>query len=173
MKNMANKFPASNFHAALMALRARLERSFSPDTALHGQQSDILSAGQCAAAAAIIWEMLGGSLVSANVHGVSHWFNRIQIDDQLLDLDLTGDQFGYPAIQIKPAEELYLYTRERSPDELNDETLYRAILLARRAGLLEVAGALEKRRQEYDSGQCNCLRTPCGVSHFLNGKKMT
>ena len=78
---------------------------------------------------------------------MSHWFNRIRVDDQLLDLDITGDQFSYPAIQIKPAEELYPCTRERSPDELNDETLYRAALLARRAGLSEVAEALEKRRQ--------------------------
>jgi hypothetical protein len=94
---------------------------------------------------------LGGSLVSANVHGISHWFNRVRIDDQLLDLDLTGDQFGYPAVQIKPAEELYPHTRERSPSELNDETLRRAILLARRASLLEVAKALENRRQLLQS----------------------
>jgi hypothetical protein len=89
----------------------------------------------------------GYSAVSANVNGISHWFNRIQADDQLLDIDLTGDQFGYPAVQIKPAEELYPQTRERSPDELNDETLHRAAVLARRAGLLEVAEALEKQRQ--------------------------
>jgi len=78
---------------------------------------------------------------------MSHWFNRIRVDDQLLDLDITGDQFGYLAIQTKPAEELYPYTRERSPNELNDETLCRAALLARRAGLSEIAEALEKRRQ--------------------------
>jgi hypothetical protein len=115
--------------AELLELRARLDESFSPDTALNGLQSDVPSAGHCAAAAAIIWETLGGSLVSTNIRGMSHWFNRIQADDQLLDLDITGDQFGYPAVQIKPAEELYPYMRERSPDELNDETLYRAALL--------------------------------------------
>jgi hypothetical protein len=131
----------------LLKLRARLEQSFSRDTALDSQQSDVPSAGHCAAAAAIVWEMLGGSLVSANIKGFSHWFNRVQIDNHALDLDLTGDQFGYPAIQIKPAEELYPCTRERSPEELNDETLYRAALLARRAGLFEAAEALEKRRR--------------------------
>ena len=133
--------------AELLKLRTRLEKSFSPDTALNGLQSAVPSAGHCAAAAAIVWERLGGSLVSTSIKGMSHWFNRIQVDDQLLDLDITGDQFGYPAVQIKPAEELYPYTRERSPDELNDETLYRAALLARRAGLLDVAKDLEERRK--------------------------
>jgi hypothetical protein len=134
-----------------LELRARLDKSFSPDTALNGLQSDVPSAGHCAAAAAIVWKALGGSLVGTSIDGSSHWFNRIQVDDQLLDLDLTGDQFGYPAIQIKPAEELYPYTRERSPDELNDETLHRTALLARRAGLSGVAEALEKQRQLLQS----------------------
>src|SRR5262245_53497385 len=135
----------------LVELRARLEKSFSPETALNGLQSEVPSAGHCAAAAAIMWKTLGGSLVSTSQKGMIHWFNRIQADDQLLDFDITGDQFGYPVIQIKPAEELYPYTRERSPDELNDETLYRAALLARRAGLLKAAEGLEKRRQLFQS----------------------
>jgi hypothetical protein len=130
-----------------LELRARLEQSFSPGTALSGLRNDVPSTGHCAAAAAIVWETLGGSLVSANIHGMSHWFTRIQVDDQPLDFDITGDQFGYPAIQIKLAEELYPYTRERSPGELNDETLHRAVLLAQRAGFFEAAESLEKRRQ--------------------------
>ncbi|MBI3799137.1 MAG: hypothetical protein HY268_19500 [Deltaproteobacteria bacterium] len=137
--------------AELLALRTRLDKRFSLDTALNGVQSDVPSAGHCAAASAIVWKTLGGVLVSTSIKGISHWFNRIQVDSQLLDLDITGDQFGYPAIQIKPADELYPYTHERSPDELNDETLHRAALLARRAGLSEVAEALEKRRQLLQS----------------------
>lgn len=128
----------------LIELRAQLENVFSSATAWNGQQSDVPSSGHCAAAAAIVWERLGGSLVSAKVNGISHWFNRIQLGDQFLDVDITGDQFGYPAIQIKSVEELYPYTRERSSDELNDETL-------RRAGLLEAAEALERRRQLLQS----------------------
>src|SRR5262245_56888799 len=93
--------------ATLLKLRAKIEQGFSPDTALNGLQSDVPSAGHCAAAAAIVWKTLGGSLVSTNIYGFSHWFNRVQIDNHTLDLDLTGDQFGYSAIQIKPAEELY------------------------------------------------------------------
>jgi hypothetical protein len=145
------RIDVDRLRAELSELRARLEESFSPETALNGQQSNVPSTGHCAAAAAIVWKTLGGSLVSTSIKGMSHWFNRIQVDDQLLDLDLTGDQFGYPAIQIKPAEELYPYTRKRSPDELNDETLHRAALLARRAGLSEVAEALEKRRRLLQS----------------------
>jgi len=91
--------------------------------------------------------MFGGSLVSTSIKGMSHWFNGIRVDDQPLDVDITGDQFGYPAIQFKPREELYPYTRERPLDELNDEALRRATLLARRAGFMDAAEALEKRRQ--------------------------
>ncbi len=149
--SMGKRIDVERLRAELPELRARLDKSFSPDTALDGLQSDVPSAGHCAAATAIVWETLGGSLVSTSIKGMSHWFNRIRVDDQLVDLDITGDQFGYPAVQIKPVEELYPYTRERSPDELNDETLYRAALLARRAGLLEVAEALEKQRQLLQS----------------------
>jgi hypothetical protein len=150
-KAMEKRIDVDGLRTELLELRARLEKGFSPDTAWNGLQNEVPSTGHCAAAAAIVWEKLGGSLVSANVNGISHWFNRIQIDDQLLDFDLTGDQFGYPVLQIKPAEELYPHTRERSPDELNDETLRRAVLLARRIGLLKAAEALEKRRQLVQS----------------------
>lgn len=132
----------------LLDFRARFEVGFSPDTALSGWQSAVPSAGHCAAVAAIVWETLGGSLVSTNIGGISHWFNRVRIDDQLLDFDLTGGHFGYPAVQIKPAEELYLHTRERPPNELNGKTLHRATLLARRSGLLKAAEAVEKRQRE-------------------------
>src|SRR5262245_36006860 len=124
--------------AELLELRARLDKSFSPDTALNGLPRDVPSTGNCAAAAAMGWKTLGGSLVSTSHNGMSHWVDRVQADGQLLDFDITGDQFGYPAVQIKPAGELYPHTHERSPDELNDETLQRAALLARRAGLSEV-----------------------------------
>jgi len=154
---MEKRIDVDRLRTELLELRARLDKSFSPDTAWNGQQSDVPSSGHCAAATAIVWETLGGSLVSANVHGISHWFNRVRIDDQLLDLDLTGDQFGYPAVQIKPAKELYPQTRERSPSELNDETLRRAILLARRASLLEVAEALENRRQLLQLSPVTCV----------------
>lgn len=136
----------------LLALRAQLDKGFSPDTALNGLQSDIPSTGHCATVAAIAWKMLGGSLVSANINGISHWFNRVQIGDQLIDFDLTGDQFDYPAVQFNSVEELYPHTRERSPVELDDETLHRAALLARRVGLLKAAETLEKRGKSTCTG---------------------
>jgi hypothetical protein len=127
--------------AALLELRTKLDKGFAPDTALGGFQGNVPSAGHCAAAAAIVWETRGGSFVSANVKGSSHWFNRIQINDQLFDCDVTGDQFGYPIVQVKPAEELYPHARERSPNELNEDTLRRAVLLACRSGFLQAAEA--------------------------------
>jgi hypothetical protein len=131
----------------LVKIRVRLEKNFSSDTALNGLQSIIPSTGHCASVAAIVWKTFGGLLMSANINGVSHWFNRIQIDDQLVDFDLTGDQFGYPMVQMEPAGKLYSNAWRRSPEELNDDTLRRAVLLARRAGFFEAAESLEKRHQ--------------------------
>lgn len=133
--------------ATLLQFRAQLEKSFSSDTAVNTFESAVPSAGHCAVAAVILWKTVGDALVSANVNESSHWFNRIQINNQLFDCDVTGDQFGFPTVQIKPAEELYPCTRERSPDELSEDTLRRAVLLARRSGFLQVAEALERRRQ--------------------------
>ena len=86
-KPMEKRIEMDRLRTELLELRAQLDKDFSSDTALNGLQSDVPSSGHCAAAAAIVWKTLGGSLVSANVNGISHWFNHVQIDDKLLDLD--------------------------------------------------------------------------------------
>lgn len=116
-------------------LRARLEPAFSAETALGGIKGTVPSEGHCAAVAAIVLGTLGGSLVSATVHGQSHWFNRIRVGTELVDLDITGDQFGRPPIQVGPEGSVYRNSRLRDSSELNEDTLMRARLLAARAGL--------------------------------------
>lgn len=119
-------------------LRNQLESAFTQDTALGGLKNNIASAGQCAAVAVIVSTKFGGSLVSAMVEGNSHWFNRIRIGAKSVDLDITGDQFGRPNIQIGPEGTLYHGERLRQPDELKKETIARAALLANQAGLMEI-----------------------------------
>ena len=114
----------------LERLRHALDRAFSPETALEGTQRRVASSGHCAAVAAIVLDRFGGYLVSTRLQGESHWFNRIRMGDSNVDVDLTGDQFGQPAIQTAPAGRLYPECRLRDPSELNQETRRRARLLA-------------------------------------------
>lgn len=129
----------------LESLRSRLERAFRPDTAAAGFTGHTRSAGHCAAVAAILHEIMGGQMVSTVVEGQSHWLNRLSVDDEQVDVDLTGDQFSRPPLQIGPPNLLYDGLRVRGVDELNDETLERARLLAERAEFADVARAIEDR----------------------------
>jgi len=128
----------------LRNLRGRLERGFAPDTAASGFSGTSPSTGHCAAVSTIVNQVLGGSLVSAKVSGLSHWFNRVRVSGDDIDFDLTGDQFGFDAIQLAKAGALYPGTRVRPFVDLNRETLARARVLAGRSGLDDVASALEK-----------------------------
>lgn len=126
----------------LADLRRHVERYFQPDTAYPGTKSSIPSAGHCAIVSAIALLKLGGALASATVKGESHWFNRLSDGSQFWDVDLTGDQFGLPSVQIKPAGQLYSDAVIRSFDALNVETLERARRLATRANMQDVAGQI-------------------------------
>lgn len=126
----------------LSTLRTRLEKFFSDDTAARGFRRTIPSEGHCAAVALIAHELMGGDLVSATVFGESHWFNRLKGDQDLVDIDITGDQFGLPTVQIAHEGRLYPGTRIRSRGELHQETIERALILAERAGLDRVSSVL-------------------------------
>jgi hypothetical protein len=82
-------------------------------------------------------------MISTHIAGCSHWLNRLQLGGREVDVDLTGDQFGLPPIQIKAVGQLYPDTRVRGREELNEETLERARTLARRTRLGAAARALE------------------------------
>lgn len=116
-------------------LRSALDGGFSSDTALPGTEWSVPSGGQCAAVSLIVNKIFSGELVSTAINGESHWFNRITVGDTLFDVDITGDQYGFPAIQIKRAGVLYPNTRVRHWDEVTEETKKRARLLASRAKL--------------------------------------
>jgi len=120
---------------SVRSLRQALQAAFGPDTSLPVAGYRSASAGHCAAVAVIVHRKLGGNLVSAKVDNESHWFNRIPVRGKWFDIDLTGDQFGRPPIQIVLADTLYPRTKLRDPKELNEETLERSSVLAQRAGL--------------------------------------
>ena len=138
--NMA-KYSTTALLEAVQALRELLELFFAKDTAAPGfrhSPESPASTGHCAAVALIAHAFLGADIVSATVQGESHWFNRIVTNESVCDFDLTGDQFGFPSVYIDGEGRLHSGTRVRDLSEANIETVARARLLARRAGLLEV-----------------------------------
>lgn len=130
----------------LKNFRQRIELAFRPDTALPGTVGRPYqytpSSGHCAVVAAIVREAFGGDLVSATVQGESHWFNRLQVHGVAFDVDLTGDQFGFPKFRVAPPGNLHEGAKRRMPEELNVETLQRAVTLAERAQLTDIASSL-------------------------------
>jgi hypothetical protein len=124
-----------DLQARLAQLRSKLQPVFSRDTAMAGSRGVGPSAGHCAAVAAIVFDNLGGKLVSTIVQGESHWFNRFRLENEIYDVDITGDQWARPSIQVGKGGALYPGTRVRKSEELNEETLRRALKLAARAGI--------------------------------------
>jgi hypothetical protein len=127
----------------LRTLRAALEPHFAADTALASASSEqSLSAGHCAVVALIVQKKLGGELVSARVQDQSHWFNRFEVGGRVVDVDLTGDQFGNQPVRLGAAGTLYPGTLVRSRHQLTADTLKRAALLAERSTFAQIADEL-------------------------------
>lgn len=119
----------------LHGLRKALEPHFSSETALPGTNYKMPSSGHCAVVSTIVHDLYGGDLVSTILDNQSHWFNRFVLTDGVFDIDITGDQFGYPIIQKSKEGTLYPNARIRSVRELNQETKIRAEILANKAGV--------------------------------------
>jgi len=128
----------------IVDLRRQIEPEFRPDTAAQGFSGRAPSTGHCAVVAVLVQKLLGGEFVSAMVQGGSHWFNRIETLAGKLDVDVTADQFNRRPIEIDVAGMLYDGTRVRTFDDLNTETLQRALLLARRSRLSEAVTFLDE-----------------------------
>jgi len=123
--------------ADVKLLRQQLEQGFSAETAAPGYDNKgTFTAGQCAAAAIIVYKAIGGEFVSSSAPGISHWFNRIVVNGEAFDVDLTGDQFDRPPVQVEKAGSLYPGTRVRAFDEIDHETLNRGRRLAAGVGTL-------------------------------------
>jgi hypothetical protein len=124
------------------SVRLRLEDGFSPDTASGHGGASVPSAGHCAVVALILHATLGADLVSARYEGTSHWFNRVRTGHVALDVDLTGDQFGFPSVRVGAPGSLFPGTRVRQVSEVSGETISRAVRLAQRSRLPEAAQIL-------------------------------
>ena len=131
-------------------IREQVSRAFSPETAYGRKVCAVPSGGHCAAVALIVRGLLGGDLLSVAYGDGSHWFNRVYAVEGPTDVDLTGDQFGLPAVRLGGQSELFSGARLRRLDEVREETILRALMLAERANLALATRALwselERRR---------------------------
>jgi hypothetical protein len=77
-------------------LQTALKTAWAPETSFDpaGWSSSNPAWGQCAVTALIVQDHCGGSIVSGEVNGIPHFWNRLPTDE---DLDLTLGQFGKAA----------------------------------------------------------------------------
>lgn len=128
----------------LTELHGRLTRSFALDPATKRNPGKPVSSGNCGAAAVIIQALLGGETLATKIVGPGHWLNRIEVQGEMFDIDLTGDQFKLPAIQIAAVGEIYPDAVVTKAKDLDPETLARALEFAEAAGLDKAVVALEE-----------------------------
>ena len=105
-----------------------IEPGFSADSSFDKKNYKGGSFGHCTIVSMFLYSYFGGQLVSTKSEGISHWYNRLALlDNSLVDVDLTGDQFGHEAVRIVPAEQLYKKSKIRKPIEINAETIDRYV----------------------------------------------
>jgi hypothetical protein len=80
----------------LKKLRAAMDPVFSCET-VFGTCTAVPSAGHCFMAALAVQDILGGEILHAPVDQVPHYWNKVGD----WEVDITGDQFGQPRVQIK------------------------------------------------------------------------
>jgi len=119
----------------ILTLHQALEVSFSEDTRLFLSNPVTPSAGHCAVVSILLHQLFGAQMMSTYIGTQSHWFNRFLIDEKWLDVDLTGDQFGFPTIQIAISGTLYKQSRQRFMREVNTETRARLKLFRQKPAI--------------------------------------
>jgi len=134
---MAKTLPQNKTRLYLEGIRAKLEKGWSAKTRdPNWPKSSSRSAGQCAVTAVLLKELWGGTLVWTDIGGEEHWFNEIIINDRKCEIDLTGDQFGYPSIQIGKKNGLYgVATFSVTKSMVSEELLARVEILKKESSL--------------------------------------
>lgn len=114
--------------------RASLEPHFSGDPTASDFETTALSTGHCAAVAFLLCCFYEMELVYCKVDDQTHFINRIALDEEVWYVDLTGDQFGLPAVNILKEEELqctqYRHIQKAPLTILSDMSLIRSLELA-------------------------------------------
>jgi hypothetical protein len=83
--------------ALLQPIRTAMDEVFSCSTAFGDCKRQRPSAGHCILSAMIVQDLFGGEILEGRVNGIPHYWNRVGGRE----IDLTGDQFGKPKIQVE------------------------------------------------------------------------
>jgi len=98
----------------LKIIRHAMDEVFRCDTAFGDCDNNAMSSGHCMLSALILQDLYGGKIKGGSIGGIPHYWNTICH----YEVDLTGDQFRKPKIQIKKGN-IYKdsYEFKRSPFE--------------------------------------------------------
>lgn len=89
-----------SLRSELNKVRKAMDKVFSCDTAFGTCNNNSMSSGHCMLASLIVQDMYGGKIMSGHIGGIPHYWNKLCH----MEIDLTGDQFKKPKIQIKKGE---------------------------------------------------------------------
>ena len=97
-----NKVSVTELKKNLKPIRAAMDEVFACDTAFGDCLPGRPSAGHCVLAAMVIQDLFGGQIMGGDIKSgkrgvVPHYWNKIDG----ISIDVTGDQFGKPPIQVK------------------------------------------------------------------------
>lgn len=108
----------------LKDLRSAMDESFSCNTAYGDCNTNSMASGHCMLSSLIIQDLYGGDIKSGTVNGIPHYWNSLCH----IDVDLTGDQFNKPAIQIRKGK-LYgkAFVFGRDPFETMDQNFNKEV----------------------------------------------
>lgn len=108
----------------LKSIREAMDRVFACDTAYGDCNNNSMASGHCMLSSLVLQDMYGGSIKGGEVNGIPHYWNTFCEHD----VDLTGDQFKKPPIQVKKGE-LYRdgYIFKRSPFESMNQDFNREV----------------------------------------------
>lgn len=98
----------------LKIIRNAMDEVFRCDTAFGDCDNNSMSSGHCMLSALILQDLYGGKIKGGSIGGVPHYWNIFCH----YEVDLTGDQFRKPKIQVKKGK-LYpdSYDFKRTPFE--------------------------------------------------------
>jgi hypothetical protein len=134
--------------------RETLKTAFGPDTAYDATEysrsvaaGGSVTKGHSYSVAVVAWAQFDCDIVSGMAHGERHaWFRAYVRGNKAFDVDLTGDQFGLPEVQVVEAGRLYVgRATVRGIEAIRPPLLRRAERLAMRAGLTYAAGRIAER----------------------------
>jgi len=115
-KNTSHSCPISRtqLKRELDIIRQAMDEVFRCDTAFGDCDNNSMSSGHCMLSALILQDLYGGKIKGGTIGAVPHYWNKFCH----FEVDLTGDQFKKPKIQVKKGQ-LYKdsYEFKRDPFE--------------------------------------------------------